>query len=175
MPGIRAGKPRRHLRGAPVPGRPKSGDGGGRRAADEVTPEKGHGGLLATSSTAPRPSLPPRSVSSILLSPSLHLVSQHLYIHRAQCPHPMGSRRAAVRAGRGAQQDSAGQVGAGRGARRCPLSLLRRHLAGAARRGGHGTCGTAPAAGRGLGPAAGPEPGSGPEPGVREWDRLNGK
>lgn len=136
MPGIRAGKPRRHLRGAPVPGRPKSGDGGGRRAADEVTPEKGHGGLLATSSTAPRPSLPPRSVSSILL-PLLSIWSHSTFTstaHRAPIPWAAGGQQSEPGAGRSRTRPGRSGRGGARGAARslCYGATLRARRGAAA-------------------------------------------
>lgn len=158
MPGIRAGKPRRHLRGAPQ----KRGRRRGGGLQTRLLQGKGTEG-----SSRPPPPPPPGCLSR--LAPSFLFCFALLSISPAGLTPPLHPPRAAggrrSEAGAGRSGTRPGRLG--RGARRCPLSLLRRHLAGAARSGaavpapaggpGGGSCGGA-GAGRGGVPRAGKRP-----------------
>lgn len=134
MPGIRAGKARRHLRGAPQ----KRGRRRGGGLQTRLLQGKGtEGSSRPPPPPPPRLSLPPRSVFSLLLCPSLHLSG---WPHTSFTP-TAGGRRAAVGGGRGAQRDSAGQVGAGRAALPALSVTAPPRGRGAERSGGPGTCG----------------------------------
>lgn len=169
MPGIRAGKPRRHLRGAPQ----KRGRRRGGGLQTRLLQGKGTEGSSRPPPPPPPPAVSPASLrlfsSALPFSPSLRLASHLLYTHRGR-PAGGGRRRARGAAGLG----RAGWGGARGAARSLCYGATSRARRGAERRSRHLRAAPAAgaAAGRGPGAAACPEPGSGPEPGVRERDRL---